>query len=180
MEQFLKSQNGKSMIRVNQAGEAGAIRIYQGQITALKLKKDLTNLELFQEMLQQEQKHCQYFNELSLKTRTSPTKLQPIWHFGGFALGFVTAMISSKVAMTCTVAVEEVIENHYEEQLQNLKSQQLENSELAIKIKEFQQEECEHRDLGYLHHAKESKIFQPLRMAISNITKIAIAVSKKI
>jgi len=167
------------IIRVNHAGEMGAKVIYQGQITAFRLKNQLPQVRLTEEMLKQEEQHFDYFNQQIIAKQIRPTIMQPIWKFGGFALGFATAFISAKAAMACTVAVEEVIDEHYQQQLNYLQSLS-NNSELTKKIFQFQQEELEHRDLAYNNQAKQFVAFKPLYKFISATTKIAIAISKKI
>jgi ubiquinone biosynthesis monooxygenase Coq7 len=167
------------IIRVNHAGEMGAKVIYQGQITAFRLKNQLPQVKLTKEMLKQEEQHFDYFNQQMIVKQIRPTIMQPIWKVGGFALGFATAFISAKAAMACTVAVEEVIDKHYQQQLNYLQSSS-NNSELTKKIFQFQQEELEHRDLAYNNQAKQFLAFKPLYKFISATTKIAIAISKKI
>ena len=167
------------IIRVNHAGEMGAKVIYQGQITAFRLKNQLPQVKLTKEMLKQEEQHFDYFNQQMIVKQIRPTIMQPIWKVGGFALGFATAVISAKAAMACTVAVEEVIDKHYQQQLNYLQNSS-NNSELTKKIFQFQQEELEHRDLAYNNQAKQFLAFKPLYKFISATTKIAIAISKKI
>lgn len=167
------------IIRVNHAGEMGAKVIYQGQITAFRLKNQLPQVKLTKEMLKQEEQHFDYFNQQMIVKQIRPTIMQPIWKVGGFALGFATAFISAKAAMACTVAVEEVIDKHYQQQLNYLQNSS-NNSELTKKIFQFQQEELEHRDLAYNNQAKQFLAFKPLYKFISATTKIAIAISKKI
>lgn len=160
----------ESIIRVNHAGEYGAKRIYQGQLSVLKGNKEI------QEMYEQELKHLEYFDHEMKKRRVRPTVLSPLWHFGGFAMGAVTAILGQKAAMLCTVAVEEVIEEHYASQLKKL-----DNSEpiLKAKIKQFREEEMEHKDVGLKHGAKEAPAYRILKSTIKNITKTAIYLSKK-
>lgn len=110
----------QEMIRVDHAGEYGANVIYQGQIAAFKLKNDNQTIAIIEEMKKQEEEHFAYFNQKIQQYKIRPSIMHPIWHFGGFALGFATAMISKKAAMVCTTAVEEVIDSHYQEQLQIL------------------------------------------------------------
>ncbi len=175
----VKQANQKSLqeiIRVNHAGEFGAKVIYAGQIAALKLKNDHQTLELVKEMKRQEDVHFDYFDEQLKKQKIRPTIMQPIWRVGGFALGFLTALADKRAAMACTTAVEEVIDEHYQSQLNSLK----EEKDLKEKIEKFRAEELEHRDIGYENHAAEIKYFKPLTTFIKATTKFAIAVSKKI
>jgi len=175
----VKQANQKDLqeiIRVNHAGEFGAKVIYAGQIAALKLKKDHQTLALVEEMKRQEDVHFDYFDEQLKKQKIRPTIMQPIWRVGGFALGFLTALADKRAAMACTTAVEEVIDEHYQSQLNSLK----EEKDLKEKIEKFRAEELEHRDIGYENHAAEIKYFKPLTTFIKATTKFAIAVSKKI
>ena len=108
------------MIRVNQAGEHGAVRIYQGQLAVLG---DSSVGEDIRHMAEQEKEHKRIFDDLLATHRVRPTILSPLWHGAGYALGCLTALLGKKGAMVCTVAVEEVIEAHYQEQLDHLKKQ---------------------------------------------------------
>jgi len=167
------------IIRVNHAGEMGAKVIYQGQIFAFCLKNQLSQVQITEKMLKQEQEHFDYFDKQIVNKQIRPTIMQPFWKVGGFVLGFATAFISNKSAMVCTVAIEEVIDKHYQKQLNYLQSS-TNDSELIKKIFQFQQEELEHRDLAYNNQAKQFIAFKPLYNFISATTKIAIAISKKI
>lgn len=170
----------EEIIRVDQAGEFGAKVIYQGQIDALRLKgADKETLDLVKHMKEQEDEHFDYFNDKIKKEKVRPTAMYPIWKVGGYALGFLTALVDKRAAMTCTTAVEEVIDEHYQEQLDYLEKEGG-NEELKTKIKKFRDEELEHRDIGYDHDAKELPYFKPLSSLIKATTKFAIAVSKKI
>ena len=178
----------EEIIRVNHAGEFGAKVIYSGQMAALKLKGDLETLELVRHMKEQEDVHFDYFDSEIKRQKVRPTLMQPIWKIGGFALGFFTALANKKAAMTCTTAVEEVIDEHYQEQLAALtkeeefldKEQKKEVRELKEKIEKFRAEELEHRDIGYENKAAELSCFTPLSAAIKLATKFAIAVSKRV
>jgi ubiquinone biosynthesis monooxygenase Coq7 len=117
------------MIRVNHAGETGAIVIYEGQIAALKLRNDIKTLELVTEMKSQEIEHHKFFCSQLTKNQIRPTLMQPVWQIGGFALGFLTAIAGKKASMVCTTAVEEVIDEHYQSQIK-----QLENFEQNMEI----------------------------------------------
>lgn len=176
------------IIRVNHAGEFGAKVIYDGQIAALKLKKDYETLELVKHMKEQEDVHFDYFNAEIKDKKIRPTIMQPIWKVSGFALGFLTALADKKAAMCCTTAVEETIDEHYQEQINYLKKEESflsdeekkDAQELTKKIEKFREEELEHRDIGYEHKARDLGYFTPLSFAIKKATKFAIAVSKKI
>jgi ubiquinone biosynthesis monooxygenase Coq7 len=176
------------IIRVDHAGEKGAQVIYDGQIAALKIKGDVETLELVKHMKQQENTHFDYFNNEIKKQKIRPTLMQPIWKVGGFALGFLTALVDKKAAMTCTTAVEEVIDEHYREQLESLnKEEEFLNEDqkqqvkvLKEKIEKFRQEELQHRDIGYENKAAELGCFSALSKLIKFTTKSAITISKKL
>lgn len=173
------SNKYQQMIRVNHAGEYGATVIYKGQIDAFKLKKDEENLKLVKHMKEQEDEHFAYFDKKIKDEKIRPTLMHPIWKVGGYALGFATALIDKKAAMTCTTAVEEVIDEHYQEQLNELNDDDS-KVELKNKIKKFRDEELEHRDIGYEHMADNFIAFKPLSKFIKMTTKTAIAISKRI
>ncbi|NBV07438.1 MAG: demethoxyubiquinone hydroxylase family protein [Proteobacteria bacterium] len=171
------------IIRVNHAGEFGAKVIYDGQIAALKLKQDQESINLVKHMKEQEDVHFDYFNHEISNQQIRPTIMQPVWKVGGFALGFLTAIVDKKAAMCCTTAVEEVIDEHYQQQLNLLKQEEnssAKEKELIEKIEKFRAEELEHRDIGYEHKALELSYFGPLSTFVKCATKFAIAVSKKI
>ncbi|MCE2992113.1 MAG: demethoxyubiquinone hydroxylase family protein [Candidatus Jidaibacter sp.] len=161
------------IIRVNQAGEYGAKRIYKGQLAVLKGNQEI------EKMLKSELRHLEYFDEQVKKRKVRPTALQPLWHIGGFAMGSICALMGEKAAMACTVAVEEVIGDHYGEQLKSLKKIKDEES-LALNIEEFMHEELEHRDIGLDHDAEKSFGYEGLKAIIKTITKTAIFLSKRI
>jgi len=185
---MLNEKKISEIIRVNHAGEFGAKVIYDGQIAALKLKRDHESVKLVQHMKAQENVHFDYFNNELKQQKIRPTIMQPIWKIGGFAMGFFTALLDKKAAMCCTTAVEEVIDEHYQEQIKLLKKEEeflSPEKKLAMKnlqenIEKFRAEELEHRDIGYEHKAADLACFKPLSMAIKCATKFAIAVSKKI
>jgi ubiquinone biosynthesis monooxygenase Coq7 len=178
----------EEMIRVDHAGEFGAKLIYDGQMAALKMKKDYETIKIIKHMKDQENVHYDYFNAEIKKQKIRPTLMQPIWRVGGFALGFLTALVDKKAAMACTTAVEETIDEHYQEQIKFLEKedefldekQRVEARNLKEKIKKFRDEELEHRDIAYDNHAANLKCFTPLSAFIKCTTKFAITVSKRI
>lgn len=182
------SKKLEEIIRVDHAGEMGAKVIYDGQIAALKLQKDDATLQLVQHMKEQEDVHFDYFNSAIKKQKIRPTAMQPLWKIGGFAMGFFTALAGKKAAMTCTTAVEEVIDEHYREQVAALTreeeflddEQKKELGALREKIEKFRAEELEHRDIAYENKAAEFAAFLPLSFAVKCATKFAIAVSKRV
>ena len=162
------------MIRVDQAGEYGAVRIYQGQIAALRTRGKAA---LLQDMLAQEQQHLATFNTMVAERRVRPTALMPLWHLAGFALGAVTAALGERAAMACTVAVEETIDAHYQKQLDAL-----DEGEPALKatISRFRDEELEHRDIGLAHGAEQAPGYRLLRAVIKTGCRAAIALSERV
>lgn len=170
-EKFLSS-----LIRVNHAGEFGAKRIYQGQLDSIKGK---AILEIIEHMKKQEEAHLEYFSEQLKARKIRPTLLMPIWSLYGYLLGKVTAQLSTEAAMTCTEAVEEVINEHYLEQIQILKKYQ-DEADLLNKIEQFRQEELEHRDIALKHDSKQAKGHKLLSLLIKSTCKVAIKMSKNL
>ncbi|MFT5702834.1 MAG: ubiquinone biosynthesis monooxygenase Coq7, partial [Rickettsiales bacterium] len=168
-----KSEKLHQALRVNHAGEYGAKQIYQGQLTVFKLKKDQETVDLIKHMKEQEDVHFNYFNQKIIDEKVRPTLMQPFWKAAGLALGVTTALMGKKAAMACTVAVEEVIDEHYQEQLQNLDCDQ----EIKEKIEQFRLEELEHRDIGLENQAEDLRFYKPLTFIIKNASKLAIKIS---
>ena len=171
----MKTNNTKihEIIRVNQAGEFGAKRIYEGQLAVFPKDKTI------KEMAKQEQEHLQKFNKLMIKNNVRPTALSPIWSIGGFFIGASTALMSRNAAMACTVAVEEVIEEHYSQQEKQLKKIGKETELIKI-IKKFKNDEIKHKKTALKNKAEETQGYALLTSSIKNITKLAITISKKI
>ena len=130
------------IIRVDHAGEYGAKRIYDGQLAVLG-RRHRGAAKKIRHMAEQEQRHLDAFEKLVVDRRVRPTALSPIWHVAGFALGAATALMGERAAMACTVAVEEVIDEHYQRQIDALGE-----DEPALKqaLEEFRANEIEHRD----------------------------------
>ena len=164
-----------SMIRVDQAGEYGATRIYAGQLAVLG--EDSPAAHVITHMAAQEDAHLARFNQLMAERRVRPTLLQPFWNVAGYGLGAVTALISPKAAMACTDAVETEIDKHYDEQLRALGQDE---PELAADIRQFQLEELEHRDTAREHGSEEAPAYPLMSAAIRAGCKLAIALSKRI
>lgn len=164
-----------AMLRVDQAGEFGATRIYAGQLAVLRGGSAAAH-EVAR-MAQQEEKHLARFNELMAERGVRPTALQPFWHVAGFALGAATALIGEKAAMACTDAVETEIDKHYSEQLEQLGE---DDPELAADIARFREEELEHRETARAHGAKEAIGYPVLSAAIRGACRVAIELSKRI
>ena len=178
----IKSVNNKTdrkileeIIRVDHAGEYGATKIYEGQIAIFG--KNTKIGKTIQHMADQEQEHIEKFCELILKERVRPTILLPLWNIAGYTLGAGTALLGEKAAMACTVAVEKVIGDHYQEQTKLLKDDQ---KKLKTTIKKFAADELEHHDIGIAHDAKSAVGYKMLTKIIEIGCKSAIAISKKI
>ena len=164
----------KEIIRVNQAGELGAIQIYKGQLAVLKKKPISRELH---EMLAKEYNHYETFNKLIIDYKVRPTALSPIWKFGAYGIGVITAMMGKKATMACTEAVEEVIINHYEEQTEYLKDK---DKKLSKITKKFCAEEKEHLNLAKKHDTGSGLFHVALKCGIKNISKAAIKISEKV
>ena len=164
-----------SMLRVNQAGEYGATRIYAGQLAVLR--RNSPGSKLIARMASQEERHLKRFNALMAERRVRPTALQPFWDVAGFALGAATALMSEKAAMACTDAVETEIDRHYTDQLDQLGD---DDPELAADIRDFQAEELEHRDTAREAGAEQAVGYPLLHSAVRAGCRLAIALSKRI
>ena len=163
------------IIRVDHAGEYGATRIYDGQIAIFGRGSKIG--KTIQHMADQEQEHIEKFNELLVERRVRPTALLPLWNVAGFALGASTALMGEKAAMACTVAVEKVIGEHYQEQLELLGD---DHKDLKKTISKFRDDELEHHDIGIEHDAENAPGYKIMSKVIELGCKTAIAISKKI
>ena len=165
----------EEIIRVDHAGEYGVTRIYDGQIAIFGKNSKIG--KTIQHMADQEQEHIEKFNELILEHRVRPTAFLPLWNVAGFGLGAVTAMMGEKAAMACTVAVEKVIGEHYQEQLNLIKD---DYRDLKKTISKFRDDELEHHDIGIEHDAESAPGYKIMSKVIELGCKTAIAISKKI
>ncbi|XP_044513401.1 5-demethoxyubiquinone hydroxylase, mitochondrial [Gracilinanus agilis] len=166
------------IIRVDHAGEYGANRIYAGQMAVL----GRTSVgPVIQKMWDQEKAHLKKFNELMITFRVRPTILMPFWNVMGFVLGAGTAMLGKEGAMACTVAVEESIAHHYNNQIRTLMEEDPEKYEELLQIiKKFRDEELEHHDTGLDHDAELAPAYTILKNAIQVGCKAAIYLSERI
>lgn len=162
------------MVRVDHAGEYGAVRIYQGQLAVLGKGRHGDTLR---HMLAQEVEHRDHFEKLMAERQARPTALQPLWHVFGFALGAGTALLGERAAMACTVAVEEAIDDHYAEQAAKLGDDE---ASLRDTIERFRAEELEHRDIGYENGAERAPGYPVLHGAIKSGTRLAIWLSERV
>jgi ubiquinone biosynthesis monooxygenase Coq7 len=166
------------IIRVDHAGEYGAIRIYAGQQAVLRrrhLPGHKTRAAV-EHMAQQEHRHLKEFDRLLVERRVRPTVLQPIWHVAGFALGAATALLGEKAAMACTVAVEQVIDEHYAKQAAQLGEDE---KPLRETIEEFRAEELQHRDQALAHGAEQAPAYPVLSAGIKAASRLAIWLSSR-
>lgn len=169
-----KAEMMDRLLRVDQAGEHGAVRIYAGQRAVLKHSR---HKQLLKHMYDQEREHKAAFDKLVIERRARPTALSPLWHVFGYALGAGTALMGEKAAMACTVAVEEVIDGHYSRQIDQLGADE---AELKAMIEKFRADELEHRDAAYDHGADETRGYLALAAAIKGITRGAIWLSERV
>ena len=168
----------EEIIRVDHAGERGAIKIYEGQLLALKtFKRDESLKKKIEEMKEHEKEHYEYFDSEIKKRNIKPTKFLPLWDLMGVTLGFGTAMLGEKAAMLCTASVEEVIDDHYKNQTYKLGEDE---KELKKKIMKFREDELHHKNIAYDNGATKEGLFGVLDKIIKTSSKIAIIISEKI
>lgn len=161
------------MIRVDQAGEYGAARIYDGQLAVLGRRPVG---ETIREMRAQEARHLETFDRLVADRRVRPTALAPLWHVAGFALGAATALLGERAAMACTVAVEEAIDAHYARQAGSLGADE---APLRRTIEAFRADERAHRDTGLAYGAERAPGYRALHAVVGSATRLAIRLSER-
>ncbi len=164
----------EAAIRVDHAGEFGALRIYEGQLSVLRRH---ASAQTIQQMANQEARHFTVFDAMVKDRGVRPTALEPLWRIAGFALGAATAMLGEKAAMACTVAVEDVIDAHYRKQIESMPERE---SELRRALIEFRADELDHRDVALDHGAREAPGYGVLAAVIRSCCRAAIALSEKI
>ena len=168
----------REFIRVDHAGERGAVKIYEGQLLALNtVVKDDNLKKIIEEMKVHEKEHCEFFEEEIKKRNIQPTKLLPLWDLLGIGLGFGSTIIGKKAAMLCTASVEEVIDKHYLDQINQLGTDE---TELKKKIKKFRDDELHHKDIAYEKGATKKGLYSLMDKIIKTGSKIAINISEKI
>ena len=168
----------EEFIRVDHAGERGAIKIYEGQLLALNtFVKDENLKKTIEKMKNHEKEHLDFFNKEIKKRNIKPTKLLPLWDLLGVGLGFGSAIIGKKATMLCTASVEEVIDEHYQNQINELDSDE---KVLKEKIKKFRDDELHHRDIAYEQGASKKGLYSILDKIIKTGSKVAINISEKI
>lgn len=169
----------REMVRVDHAGEYGAVQIYRGQLAVFeRLPHKARMTALLEEMEAGEQKHLAAFDRLLAERKARPTVLAPFWNAAGFALGAGTALMGEKAAMACTSAVEAVIEKHYQAQVDELEGQG--EDQLRETFAEFREDELGHHDTAIDEGAEQAPGYRLLKAAITAGCKVAIRVSEKI
>lgn len=166
------------MVRVDHAGEIGARRIYAGQLAVFGGTPIGT---IIAEMAEQELKHLNAFDRLIVERRVRPTAMLPVWNVAGYALGLGTALLGKEAAMACTVAVEEVIAEHYNNQVRVLLGEGWEHEEeLRAMFREFRDDELEHKDTGIAYDAERAPFYRALSAVIQAGCRVAIATTERI
>ena len=172
------SSKVEEFIRVDHAGERGAVKIYEGQLLALNtLVKNEDLKKKIEEMKIHEEEHCQFFENEIKKRNIKPTKFLPIWDLLGVGLGFGSTLLGKKAAMLCTASVEEVIDKHYLDQINQLGPDE---KELKKKITKFRDDELYHKDIAYEEGATKKGFYSIMDKIIKTGSKIAINISEKI
>ena len=172
------SNKVKEFIRVDHAGERGAVKIYEGQLLALNtLVKDENLKKIIERMKVHEKEHCDFFENEIKKRKIKPTKLLPLWDLLGVGLGFGSTLLGKKAAMLCTASVEEVIDKHYLDQINQLGSDE---KDLKKKIIKFREDELHHKDIAYEEGATKKGFYSILDKIIKTGSKVAINISEKI
>ena len=168
----------EEFIRVDHAGERGAVKIYEGQLLALNtIIKDENLKKTIEDMKVHEIEHCQFFENEIKKRNIKPTKFLPLWDLLGVGLGFGSTLLGKKAAMLCTASVEEVIDKHYLDQINQLGP---EEKDLKKKITKFREDELHHKDIAYEKGATKKGIYSFMDKIIKTGSKIAINISEKI
>lgn len=163
------------LLRVDHAGEYGAVRIYEGQLAVLGRESEAG--KAIARMAEQEREHLEVFAKLLPERRARPTALQPLWHAAGFALGAATALLGEKAAMACTVAVEETIDEHYRGQIEALPAHE---TELKATLEKFRQDEVAHKDEALERGAEDAPGYEALAAAIKAGSRLAIWLSSRV
>ena len=167
----------EQFIRVDHAGERGAIKIYEGQLLALKtfMKNDKLKNQI-EEMKEHEKEHAEFFDKEIKKRNIKPTKFLPLWDLLGVGLGFGATILGTKAAMLCTASVEEVIDEHYQNQINRIEDDE---KELKKKIVKFREDELHHKDIAYDNGATKEGFYSILDKVIKTSSRIAITISEK-
>ena len=176
----MKNSKGKieEFIRVDHAGERGAVKIYEGQLLALNtLVKDENLKKTIEEMKIHEKEHCEFFENEIKKRKIRPTRFLPLWDLLGVGLGFGSTLLGKKAAMLCTASVEEVIDVHYQNQINQLGTDE---KDLKKKIIKFREDELHHKDIAYEKGASKKGFYSIMDKIIKTGSKLAIRISEKV
>jgi ubiquinone biosynthesis monooxygenase Coq7 len=165
----------EAMIRVDHAGEYGAVRIYEGQLAVLGGRNSEIT-DSIRKMAEQEQEHLAAFEGIINERRVRPTALEPVWRVAGFALGAATALMGEKAAMACTAAVEDVIDQHYAQQIERLDDDPV----LKERIEKFRADEIAHKNEALGHGAEEAPAYKLLSETIKAGCRLAIKLSERL
>ena len=172
------SNKVEEFIRVDHAGERGAVKIYEGQLLALNtIVKNEELKKKIEEMKVHETEHCQFFETEIKKRNIKPTKFLPLWDLLGVGLGFGSTLLGKKAAMLCTASVEEVIDKHYLDQINQLGPDE---KELKKKITKFRDDELHHKDIAYEEGATKKGVYSIMDKIIKTGSRIAINISEKV
>lgn len=163
------------MIRVDHAGEYGAQSIYAGQLSALHSSPQYDTINT---MKLQEIEHLQRLNRLIVERRVRPTLLMPIWNIGGYMMGYISGMLGSSSAMACTVAVEDVITSHYNDQLRECNELSIDDTDIKSMIKKHRDDEESHSQIGIDNQAKSAPLYEVQNNTITYMTKAAVQVAQ--
>tara|TARA_B100001121_G_scaffold208616_1_gene182541 strand:- start:4970 stop:5503 length:534 start_codon:yes stop_codon:yes gene_type:complete len=167
----------EEFIRVDHAGERGAIKIYEGQLLALNtIVKNSELKDMIEHMKEHEVEHCEFFENEIKKRKIKPTRFLKLWDLLGLGLGFSTTVLGKKAAMLCTASVEEVIQDHYANQISQLEEDE---KELKNKIVKFREDEIDHKDIAYNEGASKEGFYKILDGVIKTGSRIAIKISEK-
>ena len=168
----------EEFIRVDHAGERGAIKIYEGQLLALStIVKNNDLKEMIRDMKEHEEEHCNFFEDEIRKRNIKPTKLLPLWDLLGLGLGFGSTILGKKAALLCTASVEEVIDGHYKSQIDQIGSDEIDLKKNIIK---FRNDEINHKDIAYDNGATKEGFYTIIDKVIKTGSKLAIKISEKI
>ena len=168
----------QEFIRVDHAGERGAVKIYEGQLLALNtIVKNESLKKTIEDMKEHEIEHCQFFEKEIKKRNIKPTKFLPLWDLLGLGLGFGSTILGKKAAMLCTASVEEVIDEHYKNQIDQI---EVDEKNLKEKIIKFRQDELDHKDIAYEEGATKKGLYAIMDKVIKTGSKVAIKISEKI
>ena len=168
----------EEFIRVDHAGERGAVKIYEGQLLALNtLVKDEALKKTIEKMKVHEKEHSDFFEGEIKKRNIKPTKFLPLWDLLGVGLGFGSTLLGKKAAMLCTASVEEVIDEHYQNQINQLGSDE---KVLKKKIIKFREDELHHKDIAYDEGATKKGFYSIMDKIIKTGSKVAISISEKV